>query len=274
VVGRINTRYWLLGERGPALLLLHGLGGSAEDWLFNAHPLAAGNRVYVPDLVGCGQTDKPAMRHSLPCFAQFVAEFMTTVGVERASLVGHSLGGAVALQFALLYPDRLTSLVIVNSAGLGREVALSSRLATVPLLGELLTRPSRFAVRQFMERVVFDRAMITEEAVSIVLKRSSLPGAQRSTLAIIRALVTLRGAKEEAVGPIVGNLRRIPAPTLIIWGRHDRLLPVAHAEVAAQAIPEAALRIFEACGHAPQYERADEFNAFVLEFLRARCAAA
>jgi 4,5:9,10-diseco-3-hydroxy-5,9,17-trioxoandrosta-1(10),2-diene-4-oate hydrolase len=160
--------------------------------------------------------------------------------------------------------------VLVSTAGLGPEVSTIARLATVPFLGELLTRPGRFGAESFLKQAVFDRSIVTEAAVSILVERNSLAGAQASMLAILRALVTVRGAKAEVVRPLVENLGRVTAPTLVVWGRNDRLVPVARGELAARAIPDAALKVFDRCGHAPQVEHADAFNALVLEFCEAR----
>jgi 4,5:9,10-diseco-3-hydroxy-5,9,17-trioxoandrosta-1(10),2-diene-4-oate hydrolase len=265
-VGHVATRYCVAGEYGPPVVLIHGFGGGAEDWAYNITALATRHRVYALDLVGCGRTDKPAIRHSLPNFARFVAAFLTTVGVERAHLVGHSMGGAVALTFARLFPNRLHSLVLVSSAGLGSEVSTGSRLATMPLLGDLLIRPGRLAIKAYLRQAIFDRAMITEQAVSILVERGAMPGARASALAILRALVSIRGARREVVRSLVENLATIAAPTLVVWGENDRVVPVARGELAARAIPDAELRVFARCGHAPQYECADAFNALILAF--------
>ncbi|HQR36954.1 MAG TPA: alpha/beta fold hydrolase [Blastocatellia bacterium] len=266
-VGDVRVRYWIAGESGPPVVLLHGFGETVETWVCNVATLASSYRVHAVDLVGCGLSDKPAIHHSLANFAAFVADFMTAVDVEDARIIGHSMGAAVALKFAMSYPDRVKALVLVSSAGLGRDLALSSRIATVPFVGELVTRPSRGMVRYFLERAVSDRTLISDEIVTAAIARASSPEARRSALEILRALVTVRGVREDVVRSVVDNLDRIATPTLVVWGRQDRLLPVAHAAIAARGIPNASVRIFEDCGHAPHIECCNEFNELVLDFL-------
>jgi len=136
-VGQINTRYWVLGQGSP-LLLIHGLGASCEYWRYNVKAPSQGCRVYAFDLPGFGHSDKRIEDLSLSFAAEFVAAFLDSQGVERASLVGNSLGGAVSLQFAVQYPHRLEKLVLVTSGGLGRELPLSFRLLRIPLWGEFM----------------------------------------------------------------------------------------------------------------------------------------
>ena len=266
-VGQIKTRYWASGDHGTAVVLVHGIGASIEDWIFNINALAEHHRVYALDLVGSGHTDKPSVRYSLPYLAQFVNDFMEAQGIDRANLIGNSLGGFVALQFAIQFPHRLEKLVLVSSAGLGQEVYLPFRLCSLPLVGEWLTRPSRKSTAQLLTDCVHDPALVTDEWIERGYQLSTLPGAQASFLAILRAGCTLRGIREDTRRPIADNMASITAPTLIIWGQQDRILPVGHAYVAHQGIPNAQLHIFESCGHVPQMECAQEFNSLVLKFL-------
>ncbi len=121
-VGQINTRYWTEGDKGTTVILLHGIGSSVETWTYNISVLAQHHRVYAVDLVGAGRSDKPPATYSLTYLAQFVLGFMDAMSIECASLVGNSLGGGVALQFALNFPQKVEKLVLVNSLGLGKEI--------------------------------------------------------------------------------------------------------------------------------------------------------
>jgi pimeloyl-ACP methyl ester carboxylesterase len=266
-VGQIHTRFWTLGDEGTTVVLVHGIGSSMEDWIHNIHALAERHRVYAMDLVGSGRSDKPAAPYSFPYFAQFVHDFLQSQNVDRLNLVGNSMGGGIALQFALQFPDQVDRLVLVDSAGLGRELTLSFRLPTLPLVGEWLTRPSRKAAAQLLHEALYDPALITDELVDFQYQLSALPGAQGAILSILRQNVTLRGLQDHAWRSIVNNLRNITAPTLVIWGQQDRIIPVAHAQVARDRIPNVRLHIIDRCGHMPQLEHPDEFNALVLEFL-------
>lgn len=266
-VGRIRTRFWTVGDEGTIVVLIHGIGSSMEYWIHNIHTLAKHHRVYAMDLVGNGRSDKPAAPYSFPYFAQFVNDFLQAQNIDRVSLIGNSMGGGVALQFTLQFPDKVEKLVLVDSAGLGREVSLFFRLPTLPLVGKWLTRPRREGTAQLMREAFYDPALITDELVDFNYQMSTLPGAQGAILSTLRRNITLRGVQDHIWRAIVDNLHNITAPTLVIWGQQDRILPVAHAQVARDRIANVQLHLIDHCGHMPQMERPEEFNAVVLEFL-------
>ena len=266
-VGQINTRFWALGDEGSTVLLIHGIGGSLEDWMLNANALARHNRVYALDLVGSGHSDKPSVSYSFSYLAQFVNDFMEAQNIDRASLIGHSLGGGVTLQFTIQFPDKVDKLVLVNSAGLGKEASIFFRLPALPILGELLTRPSRKGTANLLKACVHDPAVVTDELIELGYSLAVLPGAQNAFLSTVRSLGNFRGIRKDVLRSIVDNLGTITAPTLVFWGQQDRILPVAHAYIAEKRIPNARLHIFNPCGHLTQLERPEEFNSLVLEFL-------
>ena len=266
-VGDINTRFWTSGDEGTAVVLLHGIGDAVETWQSNISALGEHHRVYALDMVGFGRSDKPPTQPSLPFAAQFVSDFMEAQHIERASIVGNSMGGAISLQFATQFPDKLEKLVVESGATLGKGVATFFRLFSIPLIGELLTRPSRWGTAWLLKQVAFDPALITDELVELYYQLSKLPGAQKSFLSTLRVGVNFSGQRPRFVRPIVDNLGKITCPTLIIWGRQDRIIPVAHAQVAKNGIPNAELHILDSCGHGPHFERPNDFNRLVLEFL-------
>ena len=266
-VGQINTRFWALGDEGTTVILIHGIGGSVEAWTRNINVLAQHHRVYTIDLVGFGRSDKPSIPYSSSYLARFVNDFIQAQHIDRATVIGHSLGGGVSLQFTIQFPDKVEKLVLVSSGGLGRELNLLLRLATLPVIGELLTRPSRRRTAQFLKELIHDPALVTDDLVELFYQMAVLPGAQKSFLATLRADVNLRGLRADVMRSIQHDLATITAPTLIVWGQQDRIVPVAHAHAAGRRIPNAELRILDPCGHIPQFERAEEFNALVLGFL-------
>lgn len=266
-VGQINTRFWVLGDEGTTVILIHGIGGSVEAWTPNVNVLAQHHRVYAIDLVGFGRSDKPSMPYSFSYMARFVNDFIQAQHIDRATVIGHSLGGGISLQFTIQFPDKVEKLVLVSSGGLGRELNLLLRLATLPVIGELLTRPSRKRTAQFLKECIHDPALVTDDLVQLFYQMAVLPGAQKSFLATLRADVNLQGLRADVMRPIQHDLATITAPTLIVWGQQDRIVPVAHAHAAERRIPNAELRILDPCGHMPQFERAEEFNALVLGFL-------
>jgi 4,5:9,10-diseco-3-hydroxy-5,9,17-trioxoandrosta-1(10),2-diene-4-oate hydrolase len=249
------------------VLLIHGIGGSVEEWRLNIETLAERHRVYAIDMVGFGYSDKPAAKYSFSYLAQFVNDFIDAQTIERATLIGHSLGGGVVLKFAIQFPNKVDRLVLVSSAGLGKEVHLAFRLSSLPLIGNWLTRPSRKGTAQLLADCYFDQDLITDEFIEFKYQMGSLPGAQQSFLSTVRTSANFRGLRDHVINSIVDNLAAITAPKFIIWGQQDRILPVAHAQVAASKIPSARLHIFDPCGHCPPEERPAEFNPLVSEFL-------
>ena len=266
-VGKINTRFWALGDQGTTVVLVHGIGASVEDWIFNINALAEHHRVYAIDLVGFGHSDKPSASYTASYQAQFVKDFMEAQDIDHANLIGHSMGGSIALQFVIHFPHIVQKLVLVDSAGLGKELYLPFRLCTLPLLGEWLTRPSRKGTAQLLNDAVYDPALVTDDWVELGYQLAALPGAGGPILSALRSGCNLRGMRDDVVRDIVDNLANITAPTLIIWGQQDALIPVAYAQVAEQGIPNSRLHVFDRCGHIPQREHPDEFNALVLDFL-------
>jgi 4,5:9,10-diseco-3-hydroxy-5,9,17-trioxoandrosta-1(10),2-diene-4-oate hydrolase len=266
-VGDIKTRYWAVGESGSALILIHGILRFAEDWTHNLEALAQTHRVYAIDLIGYGCTDKPDIEYRLDDFVAFVRGFMDAVGIERATLIGHSLGGGVAINVAHRYPERVERLVLVAGAGFGQKVHLFFRLASLPVLPRLWAHPTRLIMRQAFRQVVYDGDLITDDMVDLAYERFYLPGARAALLKTIRNGVTLPGIRREILTLVQEALPSITMPTLIIWGRQDPVLPVAHADIAIERLPNARLHLLDECGHFPMFEHPHIFNALVNEFL-------
>jgi len=266
-VGDANIRYWAMGSGSP-LLLIHGLGASVEYWQQNIEPLSQHCRVYAMDLLGFGRSDKPRIEYSLHYAAQFIADFMDAQGIERASLVGNSMGGLISLQFAIEFPERLDKLVLVDNAGFGRELIWIFRLMTLPVLGEVLYGPNERGMRTLQRMLFYDKRFVTDEWVEQNLEMARLPGARDFFLSVLRYGVNLRGLRPEILEPLLAQIPGIEAPTLIMWGAQDRFIPVAHAHIGHKMIAGSRLHIFDRCGHVPQIERAEEFNRLVVDFLK------
>ena len=266
-IGNIRTRYWALGDGKSSVILLHGLGSYIEYWGDNVAALAQGRRVYALDLVGFGRSDKPQVSYSIPYLTEFVQKFMIVQDVDRATLIGESLGGAIALRFALQYPHQVEKLVLAASAGLGKEISIFLRMMSLPILGELVARPNRKGTNQTLRQLFHDQDLITDQRIEEGYSMSSLPGAQRCFLSALRSLCNIWGVRNDVYRPILDRLEEIEAPTLVIWGAQDRFLPVTHTHQAAKRLPNARVHIFDPCGHVPNIERAEEFNALVTDFL-------
>ncbi|AVZ30749.1 alpha/beta fold hydrolase [Nodularia spumigena] len=265
-VGEINTRYWTLGNKGKTILLFHGAGDSIEFWLYNINVLAQHYRVYAVDMVGSGRSDKPSASYSLTYLAEFIKDFMDTLSIERASLAGNSMGGGVAIQFALMFPQQVDKLVLVGSFGLGREVRLALRLTILPLVLRFL-RPNRRKLMSMLKVLFYNATLIPQEWIEIRYPIFSLPHRHKAITKLARTNLNLLGVRRSVFSAIVNQLATITTPALIIWGKQDRILPVSHAYIAAEGLPNNRLHIFDSCGHYPQIEYPQEFNYIVLGFL-------
>ncbi len=267
-VGGVRARYWRAGDGGSAVLLLGGIGCSVIDWTANIDALAAGRTVYALDMLGEGLTDKPdGDRYGLPDLARFVFAFLGAVGVERAHIVGHSLGGRITLECARQDPGRVLSMTLVAPAGVGRATHIMMRLPTVPYLGELLSRPSPSGLKTLWRLGVHDPALITDAFVATKYRLASAPGAHSAFLKTLRGFVGIGGFERSQMEALQKAMPAMTAPALVIWGREDRLLPCAQAEILRSRLPRAEVRIFETCGHVPQMEQPEAFNETAAAFL-------
>jgi pimeloyl-ACP methyl ester carboxylesterase len=268
-VGSIRTRYWEAGTSGSAVLLLHGIGCSVHEWESNIEVLAARHRVFALDLLGFGLTDKPAHEnYSLRRLARFILDFMKVKGITRAHLAGNSLGGRLALECAAIAPGQVKSLLLVDPAGMARrETLFEFRLATLPVVGEIFTWPNRLGTKMLWRKAFADpSSFVTDALVTTKVSYARQPGAQSAFLKTLRGFLDFQGFRSELVEQLQAALPGIHAPTLVLWGRNDRFVPCAHAEVLRGRLPDAEVQIWDHCGHAPQVECSQRFNQTALEF--------
>ena len=266
-VDGLRVRYRSAGDCGPVLVLLHGIGRTLEDWSENMVALSGVCRVFALDFPGCGLSDKPNLPYSIPFLAGFVREFMRVLGLERVTLVGNSMGGGISLEFSAQFPESLEALVLLAPAGMGPKGARFLGLCSIPVFGEVILRPSRLASRRALELFFADRSQMTQARAERDFELSSQPGATRAFLKMLRFMANRYGAKTAFCSRSLENAASVRVPTLVVWGVQDRILPVEYAPVAAQTIAGARLQIFDPCGHFPMLERAEEFNALLIEFL-------
>ncbi|MCW3845326.1 alpha/beta fold hydrolase, partial [Micromonospora yasonensis] len=204
--------------------------------------------------------------HTLPALASAVAGVLDTVGVTGpAHLVGNSLGGALAMRLAVADPTRAASLVLVNSAGFGKEVTFALRLLALPF-ARLLLRPHP-AIAHRTERAIFhDATYVTEARIATALAAARQPHAARVMLELVRSLGTWRGVRPQWRAELLDAVAALGLPTLVVWGDRDLILPVRHLTNARTRFPQARTHLFPDCGHMPQIERAAEFEAVVRRF--------
>lgn len=271
-VGGIGTRYWVEGA-GPPVVLIHGLSNSIEHWLLNIGDLATEHTVYALDLVGHGRSDKPLARpYDLPSLARFVLDFMDAVGIQRADLVGHSLGGGVALIIAETSPERVHRLVLVASVGLAVDLGLVLRLVSVPVVGEVLTRfalQGDFPKQLKRQRAVWpDVHVVPDEMIRLRYEATRWQEIRRTYFRTLRASMTVRGMRRTVVQPIVEGLRSLDLPVLVVWGERDGFVSSRHARVVQDAVANVRVELFEDAGHDPMVEDPERFNRVTREFLR------
>ncbi len=265
--------HYIVEGRGPAVVLVHGLGGFARSWRHNIPALASRATVYALDLPGFGRSAKPRAGYRLPYFARALHGFMEALGLSQASLVGHSLGGAVCITYALTHPARVERLALLGALvpGFGYRMSWVYRLAALPGLGETLAlvRSPRL-YRAFLARCF--HAPVREELDFLV----TCDYRERTGVAARAAyLGTLRDVRADFVQHREDYRRAIATldlPVLLIHGRQDPVVAPAHAAEVADALARAGLRWVDTCGHFPQIEQAATVNAWLTEFLVGRPA--
>lgn len=236
-------------------------------WRENIGALSQSFRVVAVDLPGHGDTDKPPTRYSLKLGLEWLMGFLEALGLERATLVGNSIGGLLCMKMALEHPERVSRLVLVSTVGLGRELNFFVRLTSVPLLGELLEQPT--SIRRtdvLLTSVFYDRRFAEDGLKRDIFRTRALPGTKSAMLATVRSGVNILGLHQDLV--LLRALEKLRVPALILWGANDGIIPVEHAYRGAKAIPKARLHVFDRCGHWPMMEKAEEFNQVVTEFLQ------
>jgi len=264
----LPTRYLTAGE-GPPLLLLHGVGDNAFDWQWVMHALVHTYQVYALDLPGSGGSAKPLPDYSPAFFTRFAAAFLDALGVERAAVVGNSLGGLVGLRLALSDPERVAALGLVSSGGLGREVTYALRSLALPGYGKLAVawgkrRPGALQRALGRSALLFARPWrVPREWIKEQYRLARLPGFLEAQLATLRAQVGPRGQREV----LVNRLSHLKVPTLVVWGARDRVLPYSQGQEAAARLPEGTLELVPDCGHAPHVEQPERFASGLGEFL-------
>ena len=275
VVHGYRRAYRIAGQ-GPALLLIHGIGDSSETWADVIPGLARRYTVIAPDLLGHGASDKPRADYSVAAYANGMRDLLGVLGVERVTLVGHSFGGGVAMQFAYQFPERTERLVLVSAGGVGREVNPILRAVSLPgadlILAALHLPGMRRQTHSFAALMQLLDTDIGKDAPELLSLIDSLPDATSRSAFIrtLRAVVDWRGQ-------LVTMLDRCylaeGMPTMLLWGSRDSVLPERHAHIAHAAMPGSRLEIFDDAGHFPFHSDPARFIALVDDFIETTQAA-
>jgi pimeloyl-ACP methyl ester carboxylesterase len=254
---------------GPALLLIHGIAGSSRTWRDVIPRLRDRFTVIAPDLMGHGQSEKPVGDYSLGAFASGIRDLLEVIGIDRASVVGQSFGGGVAMQLAYQHPERCERLVLVDSGGLGREVNWMLRFLTLP--GSEYVMPVIFPgfVRNWGDslfRTINDRGIRLGRFAEMWSAYASLAEAENRQ-AFARTIRSVIDPGGQTVSAMDRLYLASPMPTLIVWGDRDDIIPVSHARAAHEAMPGSRLVVMEGVGHFPQIEAPEQFVDALLDFI-------
>ncbi|MFH1646231.1 MAG: alpha/beta fold hydrolase [Chloroflexota bacterium] len=245
-----DVSYYTAGH-GEPVLVLHGGGGDARTWLQNIAALAEKYTVYAPDLPGYGGSQPLDGSYFIPELAEFVESFARSLGLEKFHLMGNSLGGGVALNYALKSPHRVRKLVLVSSLCLGKEIALWVRLLCIPTIF----------------RAMVGMTMAVLRGVRWVVEQLNPAG---YIMPLSPAAMTLGGSittfKAQTL-VLDGRLPEVAVPTLLVWGARDQIVPVHQAYRAAKAIPDCQLKVFENRGHNVHRDEVKQFSSIITRFL-------
>ena len=239
---------------GPTVILLHGLGGSTQVWQFNLGPLAEKFHVIAPDQIGFGKSDKPLVNYRIRTYVDFLDQFCKQLKIERATLVGNSMGGWIAAAFTAAFPDRVDKLVLVDAAGYTPPKDLDTRA----FFG--LNPTTRDGMKLLAAKVFYNKLFQTDALIDQAIAARLAAGDGYTINSITESII--RG--EDFVDDTIKTIKR---PTLIVWGREDGLTPVADAERFNRDIAGSKLVVFNQCGHVSNVEKPAEFNAAVIKFL-------
>ena len=259
-----------IGGKGPLVLLIHGMAGSATTWKQVMPALSEHFTVLAPDLLGHGESEKTKADYSLGAMASTLRDLIVGLGYKRATVVGQSYGGGVAMQFSYQYPELCERLVLADAGGLGKEVNRLLRMLTLPGSEAVLLVACAPPVRRFVEalgRLVFRKKLETATVIPELWRSYSSLGdveGRRAFLRTLRAVIDPRG---QAVSANDKLYMAAGIPTLIIWGEDDRIIPVEHAYAAHAAIPGSWLEIIEGVGHYSHCEAPDRFVTALTEFI-------
>ncbi|MFY9921480.1 MAG: alpha/beta hydrolase [Mycobacterium sp.] len=265
-------RAFRVAGSGPAILLIHGIGDNSTTWSSVQSTLAQRFTVIAPDLLGHGKSDKPRADYSVAAYANGMRDLLSVLDIERVTVVGHSLGGGVAMQFAYQFPQLVDRLILVGAGGVTKDVNFALRIASLPMGSEalaLLRLPLVLPALQMMGRAAGLAIGSTGLGRDIpemlrILEDLPEPTASSAFARTLRAVVDWRGQ-------VVTMLDRCylteSVPVQLIWGSHDSVIPVSHARLAHAAMPGSQLEIFERSGHFPFHDDPDRFVEIVERFI-------
>ncbi len=265
-------RAYVKAGTGPVLLLIHGIGDSSDSFRPVLEELAEHHTVVAPDLLGHGRSEKPRADYTVAGYANGMRDLLSVLEIDRATVLGHSLGGGVAAQFAYQFPERCERLILVGSGGVGRSVSPLLRVAAIPgaeaLMPILGTPPVKLLSRLGAGVLRILDTALGRDAEEMLAVFDALPNteARRAILRTLRSGVDWQG---QVITMLDRAYMAEGVPTLIIWGRRDAIIPLGHGRLAHLAFPGSELEIFDGAGHFPHHTDPARFVRVVREFVQA-----
>jgi pimeloyl-ACP methyl ester carboxylesterase len=263
------VRFYRMGE-GPPVVLVHGITSSSRTWRSVMPGLAERHMVIAPDLLGHGRSGKPRGDYSLGAYASGIRDLLALLGVGKATVVGHSLGGGIAMQFAYQFPERVERLVLVDSGGLGQEVSLMLRAATVPGAGLALalllspaTRRAGRAVGDVLGRLGV-HANADQRGVAEGIDSLADADARQAFVHTVRSVIDPRGQRVDARDRLYLSAG---VPTMLVWGERDRIIPISHGRQAHELMPKSRFEVFPRAGHFPFNDDPARFVEVMEDFI-------
>ena len=255
-VGGLRVRYVDRGFGNSVVLLLHGFGGDLDNWMFNLDSLAEKHRLLALDLPGHGQSVKTNVDPSLSGMATFVRKFLDVLSVSSVHVVGHSMGGAIAMQLASDSPETVKSLGLICSAGLGPDI-------NSDYLRGFVEAQSQQELKLVLQQLFADESLVNLQLVNDLLNYKRIDGVEATLNALSETLIS---AGEQTF--LTDNIVASGIPVLVIWGKQDRIIPVSHAQNYSAAGGSCVeVEIFDSAGHMVQMEKAYDVNRSLLNFL-------
>ncbi len=263
-LGGRRTHYLEKGE-GEPVILLHGFFFDSYLWAANIDALARHFKVYAPDLWGWGFSTREPLDHGYPLYAEQVLQFMDSLGIQRASLVGQSMGAGAAVKFCVQHRERVNKLLLVDAAGLPNPLPFMARILNLPRVGELLLGVKTDVVRKMGLRQSFihDPRLITDEFFENATLGHKVAGSTEIYMEILRK--DFFGTLSEEID----RFGRMDVPVLLVWGREDQAVRLQLGEEMHRRLKGSRLEVLDNAGHVPNFERAEEFNRLAVDFLRA-----
>ncbi len=260
-----STHYVEAGEGDP-IILIHGFNMDLNTWMKNIDFLGEYHRVYALDLWGFGYSTRQPLDYGFELFAEQVHQFMQALGIHKATLCGHSMGGGITIVYAGLHPQQVDKLILVDSVGLPFKMALRSKLFTMPRLPEFLLGLNNDYLRKknLAEIWLHDPKLVTSDVFS---RWSAFQKVQGTTTIL---LTILRKDFFQELEAEIDHLGSLELPILIAWGREDAAVPLHVGQEMHRLFKGSTFEIFENCGHMPNFECADEFNQLAISFLASK----